>query len=230
MPFVAEHLDAFTRTIDHERSQGPVGMSPMAWAASVNYQAPAGTLSKDKFCRNQVRAYCQSADHTPENCFVTIMAWGGSALRLPYRQQAWAARDRWINTVSFLRNEELDRADAYDNLMALKINGDLPGLGPAFFTKLIFFMLPDRRGYIMDQWLGKSINLLVGKPVVKMDGECVSLRNTSANYENFCAEVDCLATQLQLSPEATEHALFSKGGHYPEPWRLYVREHYGQHL
>jgi len=230
MHFVAEHLDAFTRTIDHERSQGPVGMSPMAWASSVNYQAPAGALSKVKFCRNRVRAYCQSADHKPEDCFVTIMAWGGTALRLPHRQKAWAARDRWIDTVEFLRNELLTREDAYTTLRSLKMNGHLPGLGPAFFTKLIFFMLPDPHGYIMDQWLGKSINLLAGKPVVKMDGECVSLRNTSANYEQFCAEVDCLATKLQLSPGATEQALFSRGGRHPEPWRLYVRKHYGQQL
>jgi hypothetical protein len=109
-----------------------------------------------------------------------------------------------------------------------KGNNRLPGLGPAFSTKLIFFMRAIEDGYVMDQWLAKSVNLLVGEKVVEMAGEAVSPKNTPENYENFCLAIDCLSETLGISPDATEQALFSIGGKKPGKWREYVRNPNGR--
>jgi len=153
------------------------------------------------------------------------MAWGGSALWLRYRKCAWDARSQWKDTVAELRRPGLTRADAYKMLRELKNNGSngLPGLGPAFFTKLIFFMRVKEDGFVMDQWLAKSVNLLVGEKVVEMTGESVSSKNTHENYEQFCLAIDHLSETLGKSPDATEQALFSIGGKRAGDWRKYVR-------
>jgi hypothetical protein len=111
-------------------------------------------------------------------------------------------------------------------LWELKTNGNnrLPGLGPAFFTKLIIFMRAIEDGYVMDQWVAKSINLLVGMNIVEMAGETVSLKNTSEKYEQFCLAIDRLSETLGISPDATEQALFSIGGKRAGEWRKYVRD------
>lgn len=229
MPFVDAHLEVFTQTLVNAVPQGAVGMSPVAWAESVNYAAPAGVLRQEPLSRDQVRAYCQNAGNDVFDCFVTIMAWGGAALRLPNRLLAWNARDQWHDTIQNLRQPGLTRSEAYLSLRDLRADGRLPGLGPAFFTKLIFFMMQDQNGYIMDQWLGKSVNLLVvGEPIVLMDGHIASNRNTEENYEQFCRVIDCLAATFNMTPNAVEQALFSRGGRNPLCWRQYVRDQFNR--
>jgi hypothetical protein len=102
----------------------------------------------------------------------------------------------------------------------------LPGMGPAYFTKLIHFLGP-ADGYILDQWTARSTNLLFGplvylKPVHR--GWHVDDRNTSAHYERYCAQVEWLAEQISrrvaaVLPSEVEHALFAPGG-----WREYVKQ------
>ena len=93
MPFVEEHLTAFHELRDAARPQGPVGMAPMEWAISVGYHALPGTLNNAQLDRGQVREYCRLENgNTILDCFVTIMAWGGRALKLPDRQRAYNAR------------------------------------------------------------------------------------------------------------------------------------------
>lgn len=176
MLFIPEHLDVLQATLRSEIPQGPVGMAPMDWATCVGYEAAAGTLSEVALCREQVRHYCQDLSQTPEDCFVTIMAWGGTALWLRFRRMIWEAKGWWLDIVTSLRRNDLSRAEAYQSLWELKKIDRLPGLGPAFFTKLIFFMLPAGNGYVMDQWLAKSVNLLRGERVVQMVGDNVSSR------------------------------------------------------
>ena len=87
-------------------------------------------------------------------------------------------------------------------------------------------MLPAKNGWIMDQWLGKSINLLAGEPIVRLQqGGAPALNNTADDYERFCVYLEQIAGILQLHPELTEQALFSDGGHQPRAWRAYVKAH-----
>ena len=103
----------------------------------------------------------------------------------------------------------------------------LPGMGPAYFTKLIFFLSSGSKeqGLIMDQWTSASVNLLSGHEIVKTHRsriklkngerifETVSDNNTSENYENYCQYVEHLAspTKLNISPDRVEELLFSSG-------------------
>jgi hypothetical protein len=121
-------------------------------------------------------------------------------------------------------------------------------MGPAYYTKLIYFLMPRDSacpvGYIMDQWLGCSVNLLCHQEVVRMDTMViwtaqkrgtarssvrratsrVSPLHTSEHYERFCQAVELLAERMGVgwTPDAAELALMSSGGHSPAPWRSYV--------
>jgi hypothetical protein len=104
------------------------------------------------------------------------------------------------------------------------------GIGPAYFTKLIFFANPRHDGYIMDQWTSRSVNFLLERsPIVKMRTKNhVDPRNDEAAYERFCCAVEALSDLLiNRSPEETEQCLFSTGGRQPHPWRRYLLENGG---
>jgi hypothetical protein len=137
-----------------------------------------------------------------------------------------------------MRHERLSHLEAYDEFYKLKHDPTykLPGLGPAFFTKLIFFCLPPHKGYIMDQWTAKSVNLLTGKNIVSFSDGYVSEKNTICNYECFCEVIEQLGQRLHgenkeknnkkiENGEKIEMAMFSRGVYRSEkrwPWRQYV--------
>ena len=113
----------------------------------------------------------------------------------------------------------------------------MPGVAPAYFTKLIFFLMPENekkpRGYIMDQWTSSSINLLFGSKIIhtkiskkRRDGdeleETVVDKNTEVNYEYFCKAVETVADLLEIEPMATEEMMFSNGGTKKGDWRKHV--------
>ena len=100
------------------------------------------------------------------------------------------------------------------------------GLGPSYFTKLLFFFSSDDNFWIMDQWTGKSINLLTGKKVVRFTGSSPSDQNKGGNYQAYCEEVDALATQLNTNGNEIEQRLMSKGKPNPWPWRSHVVANY----
>ncbi len=116
-------------------------------------------------------------------------------------------------------------------------------MGPAYFTKLIYFLTPRRSGqckpaYIMDQRAGSSVNLLTGSNTVLLDGErrwkrlkdgldvsygfTVSDANTGDDYEAFCSYVDRLAADVCLCVDQVDCALFSTEENRPGTWRQYV--------
>lgn len=72
--------------------------------------------------------------------------------------------------LNLLRTGGLSRCEAYRLFLG---TGAIPGIGPAFFTKLIYFFSPTPDFYILDQWTAKSVNLLTGNWVVKMSGDTV---------------------------------------------------------
>ena len=121
----------------------------------------------------------------------------------------------------------------------------MKGAGPAYFTKLIYFLAPRdggelRNGYIMDQWAGCSVNLLTNCETVLMNVAktwsrrkvlpvasytfTVSDANTGANYEAFCSVVDRLKELFSIDVDEVDRALVSTGGKNPETWRTYVKD------
>jgi hypothetical protein len=99
-------------------------------------------------------------------------------------------------------------------------------MGPAYFTKLIFFLDPKHDGYIMDKWTATSVNLLWNPWLIKLSAEYyVTDRNTEIEYEKFCQVIERIATELNLSPVIVEERLFSSGGRKSHPWRRHVKDY-----
>jgi hypothetical protein len=134
----------------------------------------------------------------------------------------------WLNVAEKTRAGDHSRKEAYQAFAKLRTTGLLAGMGPAFFTKLIFFLMPRRPndpspGYIMDQWVGCAVNVLAGRQVVLMNctqswtiakrgqfqGQpslsadyTVSDANDERCYEDFCCYIektDALLSQSGLS-------------------------------
>ena len=139
--------------------------------------------------------------------------------------------ERVVNKIT--NDEYLSRADIYNDFFKL----DLKGCGPAYFTKIMFFFSEKIPCFIMDQWTSRSINLLLGKNLIKLDNKiAVNKRkykdgkgNTGEVYEKFCNSVDILCDEINktsrtITPDETEQLIFSRGGRENKKalWREYL--------
>lgn len=86
----------------------------------------------------------------------------------------------------------------------------------------------------MDQWTGKSINLLMNA----IEGEGVALdprtglvirTNPDATYEWFCRSVEEIGDLLGCNYLQAEEYIFSNGGRNKGAWRKYVYEWFKDH-
>lgn len=169
-----------------------------------------------------------------------VMAWGGMNQRFSARFFSIRGAG-WLDVADRIRAGKLDRNAAYAEFAQLRRGKKLFGLGPAYFTKIIYFLTPRSNSqsdhpYIMDQWAGCSINLLLSKELVKMnvtrqwkpDKDIpdftyqVSEANTGAEYEAFCATVDALRAECGLTPDQVDRAMVANGGRKKSSWRQYV--------
>ncbi len=108
-----------------------------------------------------------------------------------------------------------------------EIRDTYQGLGIGYFTKLICFLSPNLKGYIMDQWVSKSINFLTGDNIVDLTSNAwVNDSNNSDTYENFCNHVDQIAVILNCDGFEAEKRLFSVGGRKKGEWRNYLINNY----
>jgi len=151
------------------------------------------------------------------------MAWGGKGSGTGgqgHVAAAWTAQVKLGSHLNLLRTGGLSRCEAYRLFLG---TGAIPGIGPAFFTKLIYFFSSSPDFYILDQWTAKSVNLLTGNRVVKMSGNAVFNGNKCGNYLAYCHEVDEIACLLKVTGEQAEEMMMSKGGHNPWHWRAYMR-------
>lgn len=221
MQFEPVHLNVFLRI--PTREQGKIGSKLREWAESLEPKPGSDITSQlpcEAMCRRRLRALCATAD--PATAFLAVMAWGG--MHRLHAARAWAARDAWLPAVSQIRDAGRTRVEDFAAMHELRMAGRLPGVGTAYFTKLLFFMRPEPNAYILDQWTAKSVNVLTGREVVKVSRSgWVVPGNDSGRYEEFCAIVDHLAERLGCVGEEAEHALVSKGGRKPWEWRAHVK-------
>jgi hypothetical protein len=107
------------------------------------------------------------------------------------------------------------------------MKGEIPGMGPAYYTKLICFLNPSLKGYIMDQWTGKSVNMLMGSAA----GKTVALdvrtglvlrTNQDSTYEWFCQSIEEIGRRLGCNYLQAEEYIFSSGGRKKGSWRQLV--------
>lgn len=161
---------------------------------------------------------------------VFIFAWGG--MKTPAgRDLLNSSSTEWICVSRSVREGKISISEGYERYHRLSTSGRLPGCGPAYYTKLLFF-LPrsgQDRGVIMDQWTARSINLLTGTQIVSVRGTgraaWVLPTNDVATYLDFCNAVVALAAKIGASVEETEMRMFSEGGRSPAVWRKHVIEY-----
>ena len=224
-PYHKKHWDFFSSISFQE--QPAIGDSPKRWVEMHKIEGVPETerLPDQTLCRKAVRQICRNKKNHVLFGYACVMAWGlqgrgrGGSKHV---QEAWKHRKRIASVLEKLRHEDLSLSDAYDQFTA---ENEFPYLGPAYFSKLIYFFRPETDAYIMDQWTGKSVNLLTGRKVVKLYGSSPVRTNTGKDYDNFCSEIRCMSQLLGISSDHVEQKLFSWGGKPPEPWRAYVKKH-----
>lgn len=258
--FVIEHFARFVALFPSPPSfvEGTKqeGKSPAAWFNKLDRTKLGSTIGALPLAVNRNSLLAMAADSgigTAELC-ISIFAWGG--MRGNHRDLLFARPIApWVAIADRVRRNQLSRSEAYDTFAKLRTNGDgnpIAGMGPAYFTKLLYFLAPGTpespKGYIMDQWLGCSVNLLTGKQIVKLDQQVkwqirdgraeqvvdsiVSNVNSGQDYEKFCQIVEAVSVKLGASwtPELTERALIADGGKSAHPWRTYVKKQRLEHF
>ena len=187
----------------------------------LTHQCPEINLPNDKMTRTQLKKLCHADSGASDlECAVAVMAWGkqktnhGTTLFNRFAEIQPIIRD--------MRSGNITHLEAYKRFDGIWQKPEPLGMGAAYFTKLIFFCEPSHKGYIMDQWTSKSVNLLTCKDVVYLTAGHVNKKNTVENYQRFCKYIEKLASKLGTSGENVEIAMFSKGGRRKWPWRQYM--------
>ena len=160
-------------------------------------------------------------DLTNEELAIAILSWGG--MNREHGKSLFQNKE-WLDLIDMMRNDDIKtRKEAYELFKNLRNNKKLKGMGPAYFTKLICFVNPNLKGYVMDQWTSKSINLLFESKLLFLNSNGnVTDKNTSEIYEDFCCKLEYLAELLKLNPIDLEENLFSNGGINKGKWRQFV--------
>lgn len=228
------------------------GKNPRIWYAGGPSEKPTADLERFGDGLNRLRLIALQADWTIPtlDLCIAILAWGG--MHGSNRNHLFKrVITPWLDVAKCIRAGQLTRQRAFDAFAKLNHDGSLVGMGPAYYTKLIYFLMPREGagsvGYIMDQWLGCSVNLIYKQEVVWMDNRLiwahegrgrarrvvrkasssVSPLNTGKHYERFCCAVELLAARMGpgWTPDVAELSLMSRGHHQPEPWRAHVVRH-----
>lgn len=203
------------------------GVNSLKWSEYVmgkEYDIPQ--FFNKKFDRNEVWDYCGDNTNSDLDTLLVVLSWGGMDRK--HAKSLLNNPDPVLEIVRRLRSKKFEsRKEAFDYIQDKRKQGLLPGMGIGYFTKLICFLQPSLKGYIMDQWLAKSVNLLLGSPLIHIASKTwVSDQNTPAIYEDFCTYIDGLASEIGKSGFETEEFLFSIGGRKKGMWRGYVVQHY----
>lgn len=230
--FNEKHLKKFTNTVEERLTEFP-GFVPSKWwryvskFLTIQYNLD---LPNTRVSRQNLMQFSQKMEFNDLHFSVCVLAWGG--MNRKHGAMTLNHFEHWRPIVASLRDGRINWRDAYRRFSELRSMDLLPGMGPAYFTKLIFFGCAGREGYIMDQWTGRSINLLSNRQVVKLNWSSylgrtsaqVSDQNTVTNYVEFCALIDELSTIVDGGKTGgeIEAALFSEGRGKGK-WRRYVK-------
>ena len=203
--------------------QGLWGYNAYKW--SSNFISCPDPRLDQRFDRSSLREFCRANRREPLMASWAILAWG--KMNPQFGRSLYQFRQAWLPTVKNIIAGDLTRKEAFDAFHSLRKANKLPGMGPAYFSKLITFLNPELHAYIFDQWTGKSVQLLSKDPqiVLTKDGY-VSDLNTGDEYEWFCQFIETLAAELGHSANEVGEMLFSKGGRNRAAWRAYVLDHF----
>lgn len=218
------------------------GKSPAKWVASLQVAfEDTNSLDNQAISRSNLIKLWRNFNVSTEACFLSTMAWGG--MKAGHGRSIWQTRNDWIPLCEQLRIGAFpDRKEAFEQFRLLRRQGKLPGMGPAYFTKVLFFARPIQDAYILDQWTARSIHMLTKArfwPSVDIDtttlrrmqnndGKAreirvnVTDRVTSSDYGHYCDLVEELGRRLQQTPCIIEETMFGQGGRNPTEWRSFI--------
>lgn len=180
-----------------------VGQSAMNWFTITTKDTQKSQRFSDvSFNRTSLREHILSEKNSKTasanlfNIVVNILAWGG--MQYNHGRKALQCWDNWQPICDGLVSGELNYTEAYDAFFEAQHSGKMSGIGPAYYTKLIFF-LGNGEGLIMDQWTSKSINLIHEENVIKLTSGYVSKFADSAMYKKYVQSVAELAESMDMS-------------------------------
>jgi hypothetical protein len=234
-----------------------VGRSSSRWLGSV-LADPHGTLtdvqpsnfSDHAFSRTELLAKIIASKDVASaqavrDLVLDIFAWGGMGVR--NARLALREWEKWKEPCLDLVGGG-GAIEAYEHFNGLHRSKIIKGLGPAYYTKLIYF-LGKGDGLIMDQWTSRSTNLLFGNFIkIHRDRKypnrgSVDKNNDKYTYQRYISGVQFLSERLteatgqSISPARAEELIFSistdkrKSGQLSEcqhrvasAWRRFVME------
>jgi len=219
--------------------QGPVGNSPSRYAQELGgpypqqwweYAQSIGQQPNTPIDRETVRRIGRDSTLDPRLLYAVIMAWGGQ--RMDHFRSSIAA-EGLFRIVEDLRESDRSRSEDFQRVQA-QAEG-IPGLGLAFYTKLLWFLRPAPNAFILDQWTAKGVlflgmgNTVRLRPYNATNGYAApDSATTGQEYEAFCQRMEDLPAQLWgdavvCDPSAGETAVFDapRGR-----WRSFVSAHF----
>lgn len=223
----AKHVEKF---IDLSQSSNSwYGCDVQKWYETVTgkklLHLPKATLDMSelkKMCRRR-------SGKSNFECLVSVMAWSNqrasNAEQLFNNSQSMNYVEKIIGDI----RKGMSPLYAYETFHRARRKNKIAGLGISFYTRLIFFCDPNNKGYVLDQWTSKTVNLLVGYKMIRIaQNGFVTDANKSVDYNNFCLALDELARLVDWPPQKFELSLFASGGTCPWAWRQYVKKHYNE--
>jgi hypothetical protein len=137
------------------------GKAPARWVSSlkISFEDPNNLIDRS-ISRSELINLWRDPNISTETCFLSTMAWGG--MKAGHGRSIWATRKDWLPVCEQLRAGIIpNRVEAFEAFRLLRHGGKLPGMGPAYFTKVLFFARPIQDAYILDQWTARSMLTLV---------------------------------------------------------------------
>lgn len=254
MEFVKQHLDqlklSFLDNLDPDEVGGKVVKTFCEGLSGVEFDTiPTGLFNeRGQISRSKIFELVNSRTTNTATLCAVILAWGG--MRMTNHKAFFDQKNEgWIDLADrMITGEVTSRHEAYESFLNLSNMGKLIGVGPAYFTKLIYFLLPRKElrdtPFIMDQWAACSVNLLLGKELVKMNVNrlwkrhsagmnesstySVSEVNFGKIYDEFCAAISqlCAIEGMSRDPDVMDRHLLATGGKKNQSsWRKYVIDH-----
>jgi hypothetical protein len=206
--------------------QGNVGRNAMAFGNKIQTIEGLPSSLNKVFNRNDLFNISKDENYSNLAVAVAILAWGG--MRYDHARKLFSNWGNLDPIIKKLRKREIsNREEAFKILQQERGNNKLPGLGIGYYTKLICFLNENIKGYIMDQWTAKSINLIWGDNLINVASSgWVTDRNDAGVYECFCGRIEELANYLSCTPLEAEERIFSVGGKNVGEWRKYLKIKY----
>lgn len=218
----------FRGTYSSPPVQAPVGRAPekiLAGTPIPQKEWPGHYLIGNMVDRGTLREICRDDAASERAAFVCAMAWGAG----PYLKKRI---DEALSSPALKKNlgklrQGMARAEAFALMQDAQVQGEIKGLGISYFTKLLYFFLPEGNAYILDQWTAKSWKLLDENCPLRFQGDLPHPKTTPNEYEQYCQFVEALADKMGWeNPADAEIAMFSSGGKTPGKWREYVMAHF----